>query len=161
MGRILKSSALVFLFFAVSGESTAQDTTYKNPVDGKTYVSPSGWVTYSPESRTLEANKKIRILNIRLLQGDDEMAARTTAEDLAVFIKSANEVAIQVFSSYDGQAVLMTQFTCQPDKCEAKISSSGNPPHELLQSYDKKLGELPPAKVCGQVKFLVTTGINS
>ena len=161
MNRFLKRFALAFLCLVVSSWSAAQDTAYKNPVDGKTYVSPSGWVTYKPEPRTLEANRKVRILNVRLLQGDDEMSARTTAEDLAAFINSANEVAAQVFASYEKPAVLMTQFTCQPEKCEAKISSSGSPPDELLQSYYNKLGKLPPAKVSGEVKFLVTTGVNS
>ena len=157
----MKSFVTALLLLALSTWSVAQDATYQNPVDGKSYVAPNGWKSYTPKNGVPPSNAKVRVLGVRLLQSQDEMASRIDPADIASFIKSANQIAAQVFSSYDKPAVVLTQFTCIPEKCTAKIASSGNPPNDLLQSYYDKLIKLAPPKVSGEVKFQVTTGVNS
>ncbi len=157
----MKSLAIALLLLVVSAGSVAQDTTYQNPVDGKANAAPNGWASYGSENQAAQNKEKVRILNVQLLQDQDEMASRSTPEELARFINAANGIAVEVFSSYDRQATLQAQFTCRPDKCETKIASSGAPPNELLQAYLDKLVKLPPPKVSGEVRFQVMTGVNT
>jgi hypothetical protein len=158
--RLMKSFAMASLLLIAATRAVAQGTAYKNPVDGKAYVAPNGWVTYKPEGGVPERHERVRILNVRLLQDQEEMATRVAPEDLADYVKLANEVAVQVFSSYDKRVVLQTVFTCRPGRCEKKIASSGGPPDDLLQSYYDKLVKLPPPKISDEISFQVTTGVN-
>jgi hypothetical protein len=130
-----------------------QDETYHNPVDRKAYTAPGGWKTYAPDTPAPPSTKKVDLENVRLLQDQEEMAARTSVPDLAAFIKVAQVAASAVFAHYDKAASLLVQFTCTPGKHVVQIASQGEPPQELLEAYYDKLAALEPLKVSGEVKF--------
>jgi hypothetical protein len=130
-----------------------QDETYNNPVDRKAYTAPGGWKTYAPDTPAPPSTEKVDLENVRLLQDQEEMAARTSVPDLAAFIKVAQAAASGVFAHYDKAASLLVQFTCTPGKHVVQIASQGKPPQELLEAYYDKLVALEPLKVSGEVKF--------
>lgn len=134
----------------------AQEETYRNPVDKKTYTAPGGWKSYTPEGPVEVTKGKVSIAGVRLLQSQDEIASRTTAQELATFLDQAHEAAVGVFASYAKRAVIMVQFTCVPGKCPPTIAYQNGPPQELLQAYYDKLARLPPLRVSGEVKFQLT-----
>jgi hypothetical protein len=152
--------AVLFLFF-IASYGQAQDNSYHNPVDGNSYVAPNGWKTYTPANGVQKSNEKVRLQDVRLLQSQDELAARTTPEELASFIQLAHQAASQVFASYNKPVVILTQFSCLPGKCTARIASRGQPPDDLLQSYYDNLMRLTPLRVSGEVKFQFTLDINA
>ena len=136
--------------------AVSQDEAYHNPADKKDYVAPGGWQTYHPDGGVKPTAEKVYLDGVRLLQGQDEMAARTSAQDLAAFIDLAHQTAAQVFASYPKPAVLLVQFTCVPGKCPATIAYQGEPPQRLLQAYHDKLGQLQPLRCSGEVSFQFT-----
>ena len=143
--------AFLLMLFPIMGFS--QETAYPNPVDGRTYVAPGGWKTYEPKGGVKPSDKKVSLDGIRLLQSQDEIAARTTVEKLAAFIESARAAGDDVFSSYGKPAALLVQFTSAPGHHTVEIASQGEIPRELLQRYYDKLETLRPLDTTGQVRF--------
>jgi len=144
---------------ALSTASPGQEETYHNPVDKKAYVAPGGWQTYTPDGGVKPTGEKVSLDGIRLLQSQDEIASRTTVQELADFIDRAHKAGAEVFASYGKPAVIMVQFTCVPGKCPPSIASQGDPPQELLQAYYDKLEQLEPLRTSGEVKFQFTLQI--
>jgi hypothetical protein len=137
--------------------SAAQTDTYRNPVDGETYVAPGGWHRYQPSGGTPPTTgEKVSLASVRLLQSQEEIGSRTSVKELAAFVRSAHAAAAEVFASYGKPAVLLVQFTCTPGACPASLASQGDPPRELLQTYYSRLKALPPLAVTGEVKFQFT-----
>ena len=141
---------------SLSTTGLAQEETYHNPVDKKTYTAPGGWKNYTPDGPVEATKEKVSIAGVRLLQSQDEIASRTTAQELAAFLDQAHKAAAEVFASYAKPAVIMVQFTCVPGKCPPTIAYQNDPPQELLQAYYDKLARLPPLQVSGEVKFQFT-----
>jgi len=139
--------------------AVSQESTYHNPVDGKDYVAPGGWGVYHPDGDEKRTPEKVRLDDVRLLQDQDELASRTTAQELAAFIDAAHQAAAEVFSSSPVPTVLQVLFTCMPGKCPPSIAYQGAPPRELLQAYYNKLKELPPLRCSGEVKFQFTLSV--
>jgi hypothetical protein len=131
----------------------AQDQTYQNPADKKAYTAPGGWKTYSPEEPVQPSAEKVALDHVRLLQNQEEIAARTTVEELTSFTKLAEAAASEVFFQYEKPASLLVQFTCTPGKHVVEIASEGEPPQDLLQAYYDKLIKMKPLRVSGEVKF--------
>jgi hypothetical protein len=131
----------------------AQDQTYQNPVDKKAYSAPGGWKTYSPEEPVQSSAEKVALDHVHLLQNQEEIAARTTVEELASFTKLAEAAASEVFFHYEKPASLLVQFPCTPGKHVVDIASEGEPPQDLLEAYYDKLIKMKPLRVSGEVKF--------
>ena len=152
--RRLRKAVLALPLLLVPAPLPAhQDETYHNPVDRKAYTAPGGWKSYAPDTPAPPSTEKVDLENVRLLQDQEEMAARTSVPDLAAFIKVAQAAASGVFAHYDKAASLLVQFTCTPGKHVVQLASQGEPPRELLEAYYDKLVALEPLKVSGEVKF--------
>jgi len=147
------------LGLALSMPSFAQDETYHNPVDHGTYVAPGGWKTYTPDGGVKPSHEKVSLENVRFLQSEAEIGARTSAAELAAFIELAHKAASDVFNSYDKAVVLLVQFTCTPTACPPRLASQGDPPSQLLQAYYDRLTRLQPLRVSGEVKFQFTLNV--
>ena len=141
---------------ASSTASLAQEDTYHNPVDQKGYVAPGGWQTYAPGGGVKPTTEKVDLDSIRLLQSQDEIASRTSVQELAGFIDRAHKAAAEIFGTYSKPAVILVQFTCVPGRCPPSIASQGDPPDALLQAYHDKLLTLQPLNCSGEVKFQFT-----
>jgi len=144
------------LGLASSAGTVSQEETYHNPTDKKDSVAPGGWQTYAPPGAAGPTQEKVTLEEVRLLQSEEEIASRTTADQLSRFMNLAHEAASEVFSSYEKPAQLLVQFTCTPEKCAPHIASQGEPPRELLQAYYDRLNHLQPPLVSGEVKFQFT-----
>ena len=145
--------ALPLLVLPVLAHAQQGGETYDNPVDHKAYTAPGGWKSYAPDTPASPSTEKVDLENVRLLQDQEEMAARTSVPDLVAFIKLAQAAASGVFARYDKAASLLVQFTCTPGKHVVQIASQGEPPQQLLGAYYDKLAALEPLKVSGEVKF--------
>jgi hypothetical protein len=137
----------------------AQVEKYDNPVDKKTYVAPGGWNVYEPEGGVKGAGDKVALAGVRLLQSQAEIGEHTTVQELAAFIDRAHHAASEIFASYKKAAVLMVQFECVPNNCQASIAAQGEPPNDLLQAYYDSLMRLPPFRASGAVKFQITLNV--
>jgi hypothetical protein len=157
---LLMNRILAFPVAALGGvlccTAVAQQETYNNPVDHQAYTAPGGWQSYEPDGDTSNVNEKITLAEVRLLQSQEEIAARTTVEELAAFVDQAHKIASQVFASYGKSAVILVQFECLPDKCSPRLAYQGSPPEELLQAYYDRLERLQPLRVTRSVKFQFT-----
>lgn len=137
----------------------AQDQSYNNPIDKRSYTAPGGWQTYSPEGGVLPSTEKVVLDSIRLLQAQEEISSRTTVEELSSFVKLAQDSASEVFAHYEKPATLLVQFTCTPQKHVVDIAYQGEAPPDLLQAYYDKLKNLKPLRVSDEVKFQLTIKI--
>ena len=71
------------------------DKTHNNPVDDLTYVAPGGWQTNAPTGGVKPVQEKVSLEGVRLLQSQEEIASRTTANQLATFVKLAHKDSIR------------------------------------------------------------------
>lgn len=136
--------------------------TFHNPVDGKTYVAPGGWQTYKPDvPRPEDPNRKVKTERIRLLTAQDVMATRTTVEALAAFIREAERLADESFSTSGKRFKLLAQFKCTPLKHEVELTHQGDATRELLQKYYDALATAKKLPVeSGDVSFQIEFSIS-
>ena len=151
--------ASLLLLCALPGH--ARDQTYQNPVDHKAYTAPGGWQTYAPDGGVPPASGGAVLDSVRLLQPQEEMAARTTVKELSAFIKLVQSAASEVFYQYDKSASLLVQFTCTPGTHVVEIAYQGEPSQDLIQAYYDKLKALTPLRVSGEVRFQIMLKIQS
>jgi hypothetical protein len=116
--------------------TVSPDEAYHNPVDLKTYVAPGGWKTYQPKvPRPDEPGRKVKTGQLRLLTSEADLEARTTAAEVAAFLREAERLADESFGKSGRQFRVMVQFNCQPAGHEVKLAHQGDAPRELLQAY--------------------------
>lgn len=116
--------------------STSPDEIFENPVDKQTYVAPGGWKKYQPTvSRLDEPAKKVKSEGVRLLTSQDDIAVRTTVQDLADFLREAEGLAGELLNTTGKPFKVMVQFTCTPAGHEVKMAHQGDATEEVLQRY--------------------------
>jgi hypothetical protein len=124
---------------------------FPNPVDGKIYVSPGGWRHYYPQSESSEwPAQTVTLDHTRLLTGEDNIAARTTTEDLAEFIREVVRRVDATFECSDKPFELMVQFKCQPTGHEIQMAHQGVGYKTSGSDHDKSLN----ANVVGKISVL-------
>jgi hypothetical protein len=143
-------------------EEGSSSEVYNNPIDKKSYVVPGGWKHYkSNVPQPDESGKKVKMGSVRLLTSQEEIAARTTVDELANFIKEVAQIGEKSLGKSDKMFQIMAQFDCTPEGHEVKIAHQGDAPEEelLQQYYDalKAMKKLPikQDKVVFQVEFSV------
>ena len=132
------------------------DERHDSPVDHLSSAAPAGWQDHAQSGAVRPTQEKVSLEGVRLLQSEEEIAARTSANQLATFVKLAQSAASEVFSAYNKPAELSVQFTCTPGNCAPRVASKGEPPDELLQAYYDRLKRLEPIVTSGEVKFEFT-----
>jgi hypothetical protein len=72
---------------------------YVSPVTGETYFA-EGWTTYQPEGTSPELKQRLAVSSSRtvLLTSEQEIAARTTAEDLGGYINTIQDTVDAFFA---------------------------------------------------------------
>jgi hypothetical protein len=111
---------------------TRQDNEEGQPALG------SGLRLYLPEKSRpqTEANKPVRVDYIRWLTNEDDMAARTTVEDLLKFTKAFDKIADRILSKCETPCKILVQFTCIASGHTVKIT------HEPKEVEEKRLQEM-------------------
>lgn len=125
------------------------EESYDNPVDQKTYVASGGWQTYQPQpsGEGDREGKKVKTESLRLLTAQEDIAARTTVQDLATFCKDVERIADQNLGSCDRGFKLLVQFKCTPSGHEIQLAHQGDGSHELLQAFHDALKGMKPLTV--------------
>jgi hypothetical protein len=133
---------LVTLLAGCSGGKSAPSRTesYENPADGKTYVAPGGWKTYYPDQPAPDApGTKVKTDHIRLLTPESDIAARTTVDDLATFLKEVQRLSEEKLGKHGRELKVLVQFDCTPEGHTVKLAHQGEASQELLQGYHDAL----------------------
>jgi hypothetical protein len=136
---------------------------YYNPIDKKTYVAAQGWETYKPEGQTSKSSKqeKVTIDHIRLMTAQSDIAARTSADDMAIYIKEVERIAVPLLSATKKPYQLLVQFDCTPLKDKIKMAFQGEADTKALQTLSdalKKVKKLPVKsdEVSFQIQFTIS-----
>jgi len=109
---------------------------YHNPVDKEDYVAPGGWKTYQPATpRPDQPERKVKVVQVRLLTSEADMADRTVVSEVAAFLGDAERLADVAFEGTAKQFRVTVQFTCKPAGHEIKLVYQGDADQELLQTY--------------------------
>jgi hypothetical protein len=99
---------------------------------------------------------------VRLLTSEDEIAQRTTADDLANFCKNFQKIADAALSKCQTPCKVLVQFTCDPSGHTAQIMHQPKEVDEKLlqemyEAIDKMEKLLVKAKtVAFQIQLTVT-----
>jgi hypothetical protein len=159
MTRSLIVGLVTLLAASCSGTKSApsRSEAYENPADGKTYVAPSGWKTYHPEQPTPDApGTKVKTDQVRLLTAETDIAARTTGDDLATFVKEVQRLSEEKLGKLGRELKVLVQFDCTPEGHTVKLAHQGEASQELLQGYQDALQAVKKLPVKeGSVAFQV------
>lgn len=142
-------------------KSAHGEARYDNPVDHRTYITEGEFKTYKPETERDTTGQPVVTNGIRLLTGEPDLKQRVRVEDLASFIKSAENRAYPILAKNNAPALVLVQFDCQPNRFEVKIASQGNPQESILQALHETMTSLSPLQTRGEVIFQVELNIHS
>jgi hypothetical protein len=79
---------------------------------------------------------------VRLLTSDSEMAARTSASDLAAFCRQLQLSAAHVLGSHDGETEVLVRLRCTPQGHDAHLATRGDPPQGAMQALLEAIQQL-------------------
>lgn len=145
---------------AMSFALTWRDQEYVSPVDGRTYPAEGGWDTYEPTTlERVPATSSVTIKKVRLLTPQHELAARSSADDLAAFCHEVQRCAQRAIGDRDHAAELLIRMRCTPEGHDVDLSSRGEVPQPVMQAFYeaafyeavKQLARLPVKD--GEVNF--------
>ncbi len=131
-------------------------TAYTSPVSGETYTAES-WTTYEPETTNSPPKERVAVTSSRtvLLTSQQDLQARSTAEDLAAYSNAIENVVDTFFTPLERRinrvltiqpaltaAGHLVQFIAVPDLSAA-----------LAEDLHQQLESVPSPLVGGPVKF--------
>lgn len=152
--------AIMGLFFFLSTSFVFGESSYGNPVDGRTYLTNGEFKTYNPEGQNVAKNEKVTISNVRLLTGEPDLKERVLVEELDSFIKSAENEAHAILAKNIAPARVLLQFNCQPNHHVVQIASQGSAQEAVLHELYDKTKALTPLKTSGEVIFQVEFNVS-
>ncbi len=127
-----------------------REDAYYNPVDGGTYT--TDWYVANPQGAPQPRGRLHT--SLRLLTPDIEIAARTTVENGARFVKAAEARIAAVLEAFPGACDLVVQFDCRSESHEVRIAHRGGVPASVLTQLQAELGWVPTlAPVGGPVSL--------
>ena len=144
-----------FLILSTSFSSAHGQARYDDPVDHRSYVTEGEFKTYKPKTERDTTGQPVVTNGIRLLTGEPDLKQRVRVEELASFIRSAENKAYPILAKNNAPALVLVQFDCQPNRFEVKIASQGNPLESVLQALYEAMKTLPPLQTTGEVIFQV------
>jgi hypothetical protein len=147
------------IFLIVFSARLAAEEAYKNPVDGKTYVTDGEWKTYEPQGGSRPFTDKVSLQDVRLLQDQATIEDRTSVEDLSDFIRSAVSVGKDIFDVQQSELKVLVQFTCTPGTHKIELAYDGKVEPGLLPAFYDALSKLSSLAVTGEVRFQFTLEI--
>ncbi len=150
--RVVTAISTLLIMGMSLGTAFGEDR-YDNPVDHRSYVTDGEFKKYTPEKPRDTTGQRVVTNSIRLLTGDADLKQRVRVEDLASFIKSAQDKAYPILGKNKTPALVLVQFNCEPNRCEVEMASQGDPPKPILQELYDAMKSLPPLKTQGEVIF--------
>jgi hypothetical protein len=141
---------------------TWRDQEHVSPVDGRSYIAEGGGDTYRPpEEAPVPGN--VTIKQVRLLTSEREMAARTSADELAAFCQEVRRCAQHTIGERDDPAELLIRLRCTPEGHDIDLASRGDVPQPVMQAFFdavKKLAKLPvqDSEVSFDIEMTVSHG---
>jgi hypothetical protein len=139
---------------------TWRDQDYVSPVDGRSYRAEGGWDTYEPTTpESAPATSMVTIKKVRLLTPQHELAARSSADELAAFCQEVARCAQRTLGDRDDAAELVIRLRCTPEGHDVDLSSRGEVSQPVMQAFFeaaffesvKQLAKLPVQD--GEVSF--------
>ncbi|MDC3985445.1 hypothetical protein [Polyangium jinanense] len=134
------------------------ETTYVNPIDGKRYESEWGWDTAQPEGGAAAQKRNDKVeTSLVLLTSEQDIAKRTTVDDLSEFAKQIiTIVETQVGTSKGPGTDLLVECELLPGK-KKKLEMAQRPTVDqpFAQAIYDKLEKIVAPEVKGSVKFQV------
>jgi hypothetical protein len=99
---------------------------------------------------------RVTIGQVQLLTPEDQLAARTSARDLAVFCRDIQRCAVHVLADHDGRLDLLVRASCTPHGHQFGLSRRGQASDETLQALVDALEQIARLPVRdGEVSFEV------
>lgn len=126
---------------------------YTSLVTGETFVA-EGWATYKPET-TLPPKELVAVSSSRtvLLTNQPDLAARTTAEDLAAYVNAIEKVVDGFFTPLDRKTSreLTIHLALTPTGHEVRVVAVPELSEAVAEDLNKRLGSVPAPRVGGPV----------
>jgi hypothetical protein len=107
---------------------------------------------YEPETRAPRTGR-VHLEQVRLSTAENDLAKRTTAPDIAAYLKQAEIQASQALRAHAGAATVMVHFTCVPGRCEVGTLSRGELSTAVLQDLQRRMVAIAPLKTTDTVQF--------
>lgn len=128
---------------------TWRDEIYVSPIDARIYHAEGGWATHTPDQRAPGGLSG----EIRLLTPENDIVARTSAEELAEFCRQIKLCAEQMLTRHDGADIVL-RLRCTPEGHAVDLSGKGEVPPDVMQAFFDAIKTLPPLRVTdGDVSF--------
>lgn len=140
---------------------------FQNPFDGKTYagkthVAQVDSTATPPVSAALDApERKVKMGTVRFLTLDNELAARTSMEDMATFAIEAHRLAEEHLGKSAQCFTVLVQFTCRSSAHDIQLAHQGDASQELLNDYYHALKAAKTLPVReGEVSFQIEMSVD-
>jgi hypothetical protein len=140
---------------------TWREQDYVSPIDGQVEVAENGWVCYEPAEPPPAARPGLwSIRGLRLLMLEDEMAARTSPEEVAAFCQEVVQAAQRTIGG-DDTVELLARMRCTPDGHDVEMAFQGDVSQQRLQACFDAINEIAPLRVRdGEVSFQIELGVS-
>jgi len=129
---------------------------YVSPVSGETYFAER-WTTYLPEGTSREAKQRVAVSSNRtiLLTSERQLAARTTAEDLAGYVNRIEDAVDAFFAPQEERTKreLTIQLGLTQEGHEVRFAAVPDLTADMEADLDNRLDKVPAPKVGGPVKL--------
>ena len=122
-------------------ELSGKDT-YVNPVDNNIYQTEGEWIEYLPEEKRVDQGI-VQTKQIILLTNENDIEPRISVENLAEFIKNAEDIIFEEYKKSDKKGELLFQFNINDTGIpKVLISIKDDVDKEVTSQVAKKLEEI-------------------
>ncbi|WP_141100912.1 hypothetical protein [Roseateles aquatilis] len=111
--------------------------------------------TYFQDRSRDARGQRVTMAGVTLLMPEAEIQKRTTVQDLAAFVKTAEASASRVLELNPSAMSARVQFECRVARCGIKLATKGDVEKTVRQALQDALVKLPPLKTSGEVHFQV------
>jgi hypothetical protein len=150
-GRILEDG------FAMELTGDAWQAIRRALVDGNelSIPAPDNRIAFALTWRDdLATDGRVTLGQVQLLTPQDQLAARTSAHDLAVFCRDIQRCAVRVLGDHPGRLDLLVRASCTPQGHQIGLSRRGEASDEILQALVDAFDDIARLPVReGEVSF--------
>lgn len=128
---------------AIADDAVKPEELFHNPIDGRTYHAPGGWITHFPQGGGAKHDSGPVSMFIRLLSSEDDLRRAIDVGELGLFAKAGAEAAEEIFRNSRQQSKILVQFDCYKDRNQIRMVYQGTPEPGLLHAYHSRMSRLP------------------
>ena len=142
-----------------TGDAMAVALTWHNEV----YVSPIDVRAYQPAvAGDAGPVSRVTIGQVRLMASEEEVAARTSRQDLAAFLQTLQRSLQHILGDHDEEAELLLRLRCTPQGHDASLSGRGEIPQEVMAMVFETIKQLPRLPVRdGEVSIEIELAVSA